>query len=173
MNMTTAFKPMSLGLANSRTYLFGAAFVFGNLLLPQLCHFIPDGGKMWLPIYFFTLIAAYKFGVRVGLLTAVLSPLLNCLFFGMPPLAVLPVLLIKSSLLAGIAAGVAFYTRKLSLFYIAVVVLGYQLAGGGAEWLLSGSFMVAAQDLTWGLPGILFQITGGWLALRGLAKYEF
>ena len=105
MNLITTFKPISMGLSQSRTYLFGAIFILGNLLLPQLCHFIPDGGKMWLPIYFFTLIAAYKFGLRVGLLTAIFSPVLNCLLFGMPSLAILPVLLIKSSLLAGGAAG--------------------------------------------------------------------
>ena len=101
------FRPVSLGLSNARTYLFGAAFILGNLLLPQLCHFIPEGGKMLLPIYFLTLIGAYKFGIRVGLLTAICSPLLNCLLFGMPPVAVLPVLLIKSSLLAIAAAAVA------------------------------------------------------------------
>ena len=173
MNLITTFKPISMGLSQSRTYLFWAIFILGNLLLPQLCHFIPDGGKMWLPIYFFTLIAAYKFGLRVGLLTAIFSPVLNCLLFGMPSLAILPVLLIKSSLLAGVAAGVAHYTQKLSLLHIAVVIVAYQVFGGMAEWLLTGSFMVAVQDFTWGLPGMLFQIIGGWLALKGLAKYEF
>lgn len=173
MNLITTFKPMSLGLSNLRTYWFGAIFILGNLLLPQLCHFIPDGGKMWLPIYFFTLLAAYKFGLRVGLLTAIFSPVLNCLLFGMPPVAVLPVLLIKSSLLAGVAAGVAYYTQKLSLLHIAVVVVAYQVLGGMAEWLLTGSLGTALQDFTRGLPGILFQIIGGWLALKGLAKYEF
>lgn len=167
------FRPVSLGLSNARTYLFGAAFILGNLLLPQLCHFIPEGGKMLLPIYFFTLIGAYKFGIRVGLLTAICSPLLNCLLFGMPPVAVLPVLLIKSSLLAIAAAAVAGYTHKLSLLHVAFVVLAYQLAGGVAEWGLAGNVQAAIQDFTLGLPGILVQIAGGWLVLKLLAKYEF
>ena len=75
--------------------------------------------------------------------------------------------------MAGVAAGVAHYTQKLSLLHIAVVIVAYQVFGGMAEWLLTGSFMVAVQDFTWGLPGMLFQIIGGWLALKGLAKYEF
>lgn len=172
MALTTSFRPISLGLSNSRTYLWVAAFVAGNLLLPQLCHFIPDGGKMLLPIYFFTLIAAYKFGIRVGLLTAVCSPLLNCFLFGMPPVAVLPVLLVKSSLLAIAAASVAFYTRKLSLVLVASVVLAYQLTGGLAEWALTGSFSAALQDFTLGLPGILLQIVCGWLLLKWINRYE-
>ena len=47
-------------------------FILGNMVLPQLCHLIPQGGITWLPIYFFTLIGAYKYGWKVGLLTGVL-----------------------------------------------------------------------------------------------------
>jgi hypothetical protein len=69
------------GFKELRTYLFVALFVLGNLLLPQLCHLIPNGGKILLPIYFFTLIASYKFGIKVGLMTAVLSPIINSILF--------------------------------------------------------------------------------------------
>ena len=41
---------------NYRTYLAAAAFVCGNILVPQLCHLIPNGGLIFLPIYFFTLV---------------------------------------------------------------------------------------------------------------------
>ena len=60
-----------LGLKEVKTYLLAAAFVIGNIALPQLCHLIPQGGLIFLPIYFFTLIAAYKYGFTVGLLTAI------------------------------------------------------------------------------------------------------
>ena len=99
-----AFQPVNLSLSNYRSYLLSIAFIAGNLILPQICHLVPDGGKMLLPIYFFTLIASYKFGIRIGLITALLSPLCNHLLFGMPPIGALPVLLIKSSLLAIAAA---------------------------------------------------------------------
>jgi riboflavin transporter FmnP len=159
-------------LTEIRTYLFVTLFVTGNLLLPQLCHLIPGGGKMWLPVYFFTLIASYKFGLRAGLLTAVCSPLLNYLLFGMPSAAVLPVLLVKSSLLAVIAAQVSARMKRLSIGLIAVVVCGYQVTGGVAEWAMTGSWQAALQDFTLGVPGILFQIVAGWLALRWIANYE-
>ena len=95
MISSLSFKALNLSFTNYRTYLFGAAFVAGNLLLPQLCHLMPNGGLIWLPIYFFTLIAAYKFGLKIGLFTAALSPLVNYLLFGMPPLGMLPIILIK------------------------------------------------------------------------------
>ena len=95
--MSTNTKLYAYSFSSVKTYLFALLFVAGNLLLPQLAHFVPNGGPTLLPIYFFTLIAAYKFGLKTGLLTAILSPVLNHLFFGMPILAFLPVILIKST----------------------------------------------------------------------------
>ena len=102
--METSVKLYSLKHSNVKTYLFALLFVAGNIALPQLCHLVPYGGPTLLPIYFFTLIAAYKYGFLVGLLTAILSPVINHLLFAMPSEAVLPILLIKSSLLAGASA---------------------------------------------------------------------
>ena len=85
--MATTAKLYSLSLNNTRTYLFATLFVLGNLLLPQLAHLVPQGGLILLPIYFFTLVAAYKYGIHVGLLTAILSPLANhrCSACPLPP----------------------------------------------------------------------------------------
>ena len=80
-------KLYSLNYTESRTYVAAALFIVGNIVLPQLFHLIPKGGPIFLPIYFFTLIGAYKYGWRVGLLTAVLSPLVNSALFGMPAAA--------------------------------------------------------------------------------------
>lgn len=103
---TTAVKLYSLDYRDAKTYLAAALFIAGNILLPQICHSVPQGGLRWLPIYFFTLVGAYKYGWRVGLLTAVLSPLVNSALFGMPAAAALPAILLKSVLLAA-AAGFA------------------------------------------------------------------
>ena len=71
---TTTVRLYSLGYGQAKTYWTAFLFVAGNVLLPQLCHLFPLGGVRWLPIYFFTLVGAYKYGWRVGLLTAVASP---------------------------------------------------------------------------------------------------
>ena len=123
-----------------------------------------------LPIYFFTLIAAYKYGLNVGMLTAILSPVVNYLIFGMPPLAVLPIILIKSSLLAVAAAMVAQRTQVVSVLNLLLVVLLYQVVGTAFEWIIVGDFWVAVQDFRIGLPGMLIQIVGGYFVLKALAK---
>lgn len=123
-----------------------------------------------LPIYFFTLIAAYKFGIRVGLLTAVLSPLANSALFEMPAAAVLPEILIKSVTLAVAAAMAARYLKNVSLLAMVAVVLTYQIIGSLFEWALTGSFLTAMQDFRLGVPGMLLQIVAGYALLKWLAK---
>ena len=63
--METSAKLYSLPFGNVKTYLFALLFVAGNIALPQLCHLVPAGGPTLLPIYFFTLIAAYKYGFKI------------------------------------------------------------------------------------------------------------
>ncbi len=123
-----------------------------------------------LPIYFFTLVGAYKYGMKVGLLTALLSPLLNTALFGMPAVAVLPAMCVKSVLLAVAAGYVAGRYRRITLPALAGVVLAYQVLGSLAEWGLTGSFQVALQDFRIGVPGMLFQVFGGYALLKVLAK---
>ena len=122
------------------------------------------------PIYFFTLIGAYKYGWRVGLLTAIVSPLANAWLFGMPAVAVLPAILLKSCLLAGMAGWAASRFRKASLWMLAGVVLGYQTAGTLGEWAMLGDFHAAVQDVRLGLPGMLLQVFGGWLFINRLIR---
>ena len=164
----TAIRLYSLGWREMRTYLFALLFIAGNIVLPQFCHLFPQGGLILLPIYFFTLIAAYKFGFRVGLLTAVLSPLVNSALFGMPPVAALPIIMIKGVLLAGAAAWMANKSKGASLLALIGVVLGYQLVGGLVEWAMTGSLASALQDWKLGYPGMILQAVGGWLVLNHL-----
>lgn len=115
---STTVKLYSLNYGNVRTYLAASLFIVGNILFPQFFHLIPQGGITWLPIYFFTLIGAYKYGWKVGLLTAVLSPIINSSLFGMPMPVVLPAILLKSVLLA-IAAGWAAASRfRHDIFFV-------------------------------------------------------
>ena len=168
--METTAKLKTLSFAQGRTYAFAALFAVGNIALPQLAHLIPGGGLMLLPIYFFTLVAAYKYGIAVGLLTAVVSPLANNLLFGMPPTGALPAILIKSVLLAMAAAYAAKKAGKISFLAVLAAVAAYQLAGSLAEWGLTGSLAAALQDIRIGLPGIALQVIGGYAVLKALRK---
>lgn len=171
MNMqTTTVKLYSLGYGDARTYLVALFFVLGNIALPQLFHLIPKGGVMWLPIYFFTLVGTYKYGWWVGLLTAVFSPLVNSALFGMPAVAALPAILLKSILLAVIGGHVASRYHKAPILLLLVVVLSYQIVGTLGEWAIKGDFYLAFQDFRIGVPGMLLQVFGGWVFINHLIR---
>lgn len=166
---TTSIKLYTMGYNEAKTYLVAAMFIVGNIALPQLCHLMPQGGMIWLPIYFFTLIGAYKYGWKVGLLTAIASPILNHLMFGMPAAAVLVPILVKSTLLALAAGYTASRTHKVSILLMAAVVAFYQIVGGMAEWAIA-DFGAAMQDFKLGLPGMALQIVGGYLFIKYLLR---
>lgn len=140
------------------------------MLFPQLADLIPNGGLIFLPIYFFTLIAAYKYGIHVGLITAILSPLVNSLLFGMPAMSTLPIILFKSVILALAAAMAAKHFGKISFWGILLSIVAYQFIGTGVEWLMTQNFFVAIQNFRIGLPGMLIQLIGGYLVLKAIAK---
>lgn len=112
---TASLKLYSLSYKEVRTYILALLFVIGNIVLPQICHLIPNGGITLLPIYFFTLIGAYKYGWKVGILTAILSPVVNHLLFGMPAIGLLLPILIKSTLLAFAAGFAANNFKRISV----------------------------------------------------------
>lgn len=163
---TTHLKLYSLEYNQAKTYLAALLFIVGNIALPQLFHTVQLGGPTWLPIYFFTLVGAYKYGWRVGLLTAIVSPLVNSMLFGMPLVAVLPAILLKSALLSLVAGYAAARFRRASLLLLAGVVLIYQVVGTLGEWAIVGDFYAAAQDFRIGVPGMLFQVVGGWAVIN-------
>ena len=170
MTNTTSANLYAYEFGQTRTYIAAALFVIGNILLPQLFHLVPKGGMTWLPIYFFTLVGAYKYGWRVGLVTAVASPLANSAMFGMPVPAALPAILTKSVLLAVGAGFVQSRFRKASLPLLVGVVAFYQSVGSLAEWAMSGSLYAALQDIRMGLPGMALQVLGGYACIRYLIR---
>lgn len=168
--MDTTVKLHLLNYSDVKTYWVAILFVAGNIVLPQLFHLVPQGGMVWLPIYFFTLVGAYKYGYKVGLLTAVASPVVNSLLFGMPALAVLPAILLKSTLLAAGAGHAAYRFKKVTLPLLLGVVGFYQVLGTLGEWLIVGNFYDALQDFRLGIPGMLLQVVGGYLFIKYLIR---
>lgn len=168
--MEASLKLHSLGFGSVRTYAVAALFIIGNIIVPQLFHYVPQGGVTWLPIYFFTLVGAYKYGWRVGLLTALASPVANSLLFGMPMVASLPAIMLKSVLLAGFAGWTASKFKRASLLMLVGVVLAYQCVGTLGEWAIKGDFFLACQDFRIGIPGMIMQILGGWAVINYLIR---
>lgn len=167
---TSIVRLYTLDYRDVKTYMAATLFILGNIALPQLFHLVPQGGMTWLPIYFFTLVGAYKYGWKVGLVTAVLSPVVNSILFGMPMPVALPAIILKSVLLAVAAGWTANRFKKVTLLLMLGVVMAYQVIGTVGEWALKGDFYLAAQDFRVGIPGMILQMFGGYAVVKYLLR---
>ena len=93
----------TLAFNETRTYFWSAVFILCNLVLPQLCHLIPQGGVMLAPLSLVIMAGAYKFGWKPALIAAALSPLVNHYATGMPAWGILQVMTVKLIILALVA----------------------------------------------------------------------
>ncbi|MBO4827618.1 MAG: ECF transporter S component [Prevotella sp.] len=168
--MEANVKLYALNYDEAKTYLWAAIFVVCNMVLPQLFHLIPQGGIIFAPLSLVILAGAYKFGWKVGLLAALLSPLVNHYVFGLPQWSVMPVMTLKLAVLAIVAGLAAQYFKKVSLPIILGVVLVSMAIGCLGELLLTGSIQATIADFTIGWPGILLQVFGAWLILKVSSK---
>jgi len=159
-----------LSLGDARLYLAVAAMIAGNVLLPFALHRIPDGGRMFLPIFFFTLIAGWRFGAKAAVLTAVLSPLANHFLTGMPPAQALQGIILQSALLGCLAAIAASRSVRPTLTLLAGVVLAAQ-ALGLLPVLMHSGWQAGLAALQLRLPGLLLQILGGFSVLWLMGRY--
>ena len=164
------FVPVQRTLKDVKLYVFGFAFAVGNLLLPMFVHAVPDGGAIFLPLFFFTLVAAYSEGLLAGILVAIASPLINHAVTGMPAMVMLPTVLFKSLFVAVAAAGVSNHLRKISFAAIAIIVAAMQIFGGGFDYFISGNAARAVNVVKLGVPGMLIMAVGGFALLRLIAK---
>jgi hypothetical protein len=159
-----------LAWGDARLYLATAAMVLGNLLLPLAFHQIPDAGRMFMPIFFFTLIAGWRFGAQAAVLTAMLSPLANHVLTGMPPTPVLREIILQSALLGALAALAARRWAKPTLALLALVVLAHQALVLFPTLLHAGGQACLAA-LRFRLPGLLLQVFGGFAVLWLMGRY--
>lgn len=154
----------TLTLKQSQTYTWSALFIAANIALPHLFHLIPGGGVMFLPIYFFTLIGAMRYGWQMGLLTAIMTPIVGYFIFGAPRAELLPDMLLKGAALSLVGAYVAQKWGVKLITCLAAVVAAFALVGL-AEWPFMGA-AYAFQDFVTGLPGMAMMTLGAWLTSK-------
>ncbi len=158
----------ALEFRDVRLYIFSAAFISLDVLVPWLTHHFGgvQAGSIFLPMFFFILLAGLSGGWRAGLLVGLCTPLISFGVSGMPLLPVLPQITIGCvfyGLIAGLLRG-KFHLRIIWALIGAMIVgwlarLGFIasvfLLYGGEVSPLAYMWSVVLQ----GLPGIAIQLT--------------
>lgn len=156
--------PCVLKFADVRLYAFVTLFVAMDVAIPWLCHSIhPLAGPIFLPMFFFILLAGLLFGWRAGLLVGILTPLISYGISGMPFLERLPIIVIETSLY-GLSAGLLRERLKLNVFcsLLGAMVVG-RLVVALALLIMhwsgdSNSPSIVWQSIKLGWPGIALQL---------------
>lgn len=162
-----------LGFANAKLYFWMLLLVTGNIVLPSLFHRFGLAGPVFLPIYFFSLVGGLLYGWRCGLIVGIVSPLISFTLSGMPVLAILPSVVMKSTLL-GLLSGV-LEERQFSknVFLVAAIaIVATQAIAFALLSLSSQPSALALADVRVGYPGLLLQLTAAPLIVRSLRRHE-
>ena len=88
-----------------------------------------------------------------------------------------PVLAIRKKKDSSIVVGLNLVKKQEAEAFVSsgssgAILVGGQVIGGIAEWLIASDLSAALQDFKIGFPGMLLQVVLGWVILKGLAKYE-
>lgn len=153
-------------------YIFTLVFSIGNFILPTLFHFIPNGGKMFLPIFFFTLVGASLYGWQFGVTTALISITGSYLVKGMPVYNMVYIVLLKSIVIAIAANFIKSRYSKFSLLSLLLIVLSYQLFGFFLEIIYFDDISNVINNYYISIPGMLMQIILGYFIIKKVEKYE-
>ena len=138
------------------------------VVLPQAFHAIPNAGSVYLPMHIPVLLCGLICGWPFGLLCGLAGPALSTLFTGMPPVAVLPVMIIELAVY-GLVSGLIMSlirTRKTYVdLYISLIIAmmtGRIVAGLARAFIFARGATTmatwAASYFVTSLPGIIIQL---------------
>ena len=142
-----------------------ALFLAVAIILPIAFHQFGLAGRIFSPMHIPALLAGFVCGPVSGLLVGLLAPGLSFVMTGMPPAYAVP-LMTMELILYGLAAGLAFRTFKLPIYWALIVAMIAGRIGFALGILLFGLFLNLPYgvktyiEITFitGFPGILLQL---------------
>lgn len=138
------------------------------VVLPMAFHSIPNAGSIYLPMHIPVLICGLLCGWQFGLLCGLSGPLLSSLMTGMPPAAILPVMMIELAVY-GLATGFSMRfvrtgktTMDLYASLVIAMIAGRVIAGFAKAFIfMPGKVTLAAWAAGYfvvSLPGLILQL---------------
>ncbi|HBB37523.1 MAG: hypothetical protein UX02_C0006G0026 [Candidatus Moranbacteria bacterium GW2011_GWC1_45_18] len=119
-----------LKITRTKEIIFSAVFTALAIYAPMVVHHFAgvDGGRKFLPMPFFVLLAGLTLGWRAGIAAGLASPVISFLLSGMPMLNILPIIIIQLSAY-GFLAGILKEKFNGFIAPAGAIVLGLILTG--------------------------------------------
>lgn len=112
-------------------------FLALGLILPYIFHMAGMIGTIFLPMHIPVLLCGFLLGKRYGLILGIITPFLNSILTGMPPLYPVAIAMALELAVYGFLSGYLYKDRKYGVFVslIAAMIIG-RLISGAANYLL-------------------------------------
>lgn len=166
--------------SKTREIILAGLFVAMGIVLPSLFHLTGISGKVFLPMHIPALVAGFFISPPIAFLIGFITPYLNSLVTGMPPL--FPMAVIMSFEIGLYSLSASIYSKKTKLNTILSLILAMitgRIGGGLIAYILSTFFGVKIKALMFikgsiltGLPGIIIQLILIPIIVIALSKYN-
>lgn len=157
---------MRTSISVAKRTVFTAFLIAIGLVLPQAFHFLPIGntGKVLLPMHIPVFLGGFLLGSGSGVIIGLITPLLSALFFQMPAIPLLPIMMIE--LMAyGFVAGFVSDRIKSTFLGVLITQICGRIAYAFAILLLTNLLKITKINMevffaaiTLGIPGIIIQL---------------
>lgn len=138
-----------------KALLLQSVLLTSAIALPAVCHLLGFSGRALLPMHYPVLLAGLVYGWRAGLILGLASVCLSNVLTGMPPMAIMPIMLVELGLY-GFVAGLC---RQGGLGMLVSILTS--LAVGKAAYLCLAYFMLSGTSfntLSAGALSVVVQI---------------
>ncbi|MDE6267398.1 MAG: hypothetical protein K2M07_08650 [Muribaculaceae bacterium] len=102
----------TMTLTSPKSWIITSIFVVGSVFFTQLFMLLSIGSLVWLPYLFISIFVAYKYGWKMGVITAIVSPALNYIIFAEPGIVMLSAVMFTGALAVGVTSFVSFLHRR-------------------------------------------------------------
>ena len=155
-------------MSNIKRMVIAALFIAFGIVLPLAFHYVPNAGRVFLPMHIPILLSGILCGFPYGLIVGIITPLLSSLLTGMPPTAFLPSMICELAAYGTVSSLLMRYVRvKNTYAKIYISLVGAMLFGRLFYGILN-SFIFNAGNYSmeiWltaafvtALPGVIIQI---------------
>lgn len=151
-----------------------------GVIIPSIFHSVGIAGNIFLPMHVPVLLGGFLLSPIYAFLVGILTPLLNSLLTGMPPLFPMAIIMVFELGIYGLVA--SYLYRKLKVPVIISLILSMivgRLVSGAVVYILALSFSTVKMDpllfvkggIITGLPGIIIQIVLIPILMHAINRY--
>ncbi|CAK7084867.1 ECF transporter S component [Tissierella sp. P1] len=151
---------------NTKRLIIAGLLLAIGVIIPTIFHTTGIPGNIFLPMHVPVLIGGFLLPPYLALLLGMLTPILNSLITGMPPLFPMAVIMIFELGIYGLVASILY--RKLELPSVVALIISMiagRIMAGLVVFILAAFFAIEMDPMifviggvTTGIPGIIIQL---------------